>query len=120
MITGYAQVGQIDKALKIFEEMGERSIVSWNSLITGFVQNGLYLDALKSIVMMGQEGKRPDESTFACGLSACANLAALHVGKQLHQLVVKGVQPRTAELCSVLKSLTTEMRNTSYFLTPYD
>jgi pentatricopeptide repeat protein len=79
----------MDKALQIFEEMGEKNIVSWNSLITGYVQNGLYLDALKSIVIMGQEGKRPDQSTFSCGLSACANLAALQVGKQLHHLVVK-------------------------------
>lgn len=39
--------------------------------------------------MMGQEGKRPDESTFACGLSACANIAALQMGEQLHHLAVK-------------------------------
>ncbi|KAM1059677.1 hypothetical protein EV2_025131 [Malus domestica] len=89
MITGYSQTGQMDKAHEIFESMDERSVVSWNSLITGYVQNGLYLDALRSIVKMGQEGKRPDESTFACGLSACANLAALQVGKKLHHLVVK-------------------------------
>ncbi|KAM4112292.1 hypothetical protein ACJW30_05G130100 [Castanea mollissima] len=89
MIVGYAQVGQMDKAIKIFEEMGQRNTVSWNSLITGFLQNGLYLDALKSFMLMGQEGKKPDQSTFACGLSACANLAALQVGKQIHHLVVK-------------------------------
>ncbi|KAK1586555.1 hypothetical protein Q3G72_003712 [Acer saccharum] len=38
---------------------------------------------------MGHEGKRPDHSTFACGLSACAHLAALQVGKQIHQSVIK-------------------------------
>lgn len=89
MITGYATVGQMDKALMIFEAMADRNIISWNSLITGFLQNGLYLDALKSSMMMWQEGKRPDESTFACGLSACASLAALQVGQQFHQLIVK-------------------------------
>ncbi|XP_040369502.1 pentatricopeptide repeat-containing protein At2g35030, mitochondrial-like [Rosa chinensis] len=89
MITGYAQVGEMDKALQIFEEMGDKNIVPWNSLITGYVQNGLYLDALKSIVILGQERKRPDQSTFSCGLSAYANLADLQVGRQLHHLVVK-------------------------------
>ena len=38
---------------------------------------------------MWKEGKKPDQSTFACGLSACANLAALQVGKQLHHLIAK-------------------------------
>ena len=28
MIVGYAQTGQMDEALKIFEEMGERNIIS--------------------------------------------------------------------------------------------
>ncbi|KAJ7964094.1 Pentatricopeptide repeat-containing protein [Quillaja saponaria] len=89
MISGYAQVGKMDRALKIFEEMRERNIVSWNSLITGFIQNGLYLHALESLILMGREGKKFDESTFACGFSACASLAALQVGKQLHGLILK-------------------------------
>ncbi|KAL6334567.1 hypothetical protein AAG906_018906 [Vitis piasezkii] len=89
MVASYAQVGQMDAAIKIFEEMKEKNIVSWNSLISGLTQNGSYLDALKSFMLMGHEGQKPDQSTFACGLSSCAHLAALQVGKQLHQLVMK-------------------------------
>jgi pentatricopeptide repeat protein len=89
MISGYAQSGQMDRAAEIFEAMVERNIISWNSLITGFLQNNLYLEALKSLVLMGKEGKKPDQSTFACSLSACANLAALQVGKQLHEYIMK-------------------------------
>ncbi|XWS47375.1 hypothetical protein CRYUN_Cryun14cG0147000 [Craigia yunnanensis] len=89
MIIGYAQTGEMDKAVKIFEEMKIRNLVSWNSLITGFLQNGLSLDALNSFKLMAHEGTIPDHSTFACGLSACANLAALQVGKQMHNMVLK-------------------------------
>ena len=89
MISGYAQAGQMDRATEIFQAMREKNIVSWNSLIAGFLQNNLYLDALKSLVMMGKEGKKPDQSTFACTLSACANLAALQVGNQLHEYILK-------------------------------
>ncbi|WRX08231.1 Pentatricopeptide repeat - like 10 [Theobroma cacao] len=89
MIIGYAQIGEMDKAVKIFEEMKVRNVVSWNSLITGFLQNGLSLDALNSFKLMAHEGTIPDHSTFACGLSACANLAALQVGKQMHNMVLK-------------------------------
>ncbi|XVF21058.1 hypothetical protein REPUB_Repub12eG0057700 [Reevesia pubescens] len=89
MIIGYAQTGEMEKAVKIFEEMKIRNVVSWNSLITGFLQNGLSLDALNSFKLMANEGTIPDHSTFACGLSACANLAALQVGKQMHNMVLK-------------------------------
>ncbi|XP_050915681.1 pentatricopeptide repeat-containing protein At1g09190 [Lathyrus oleraceus] len=63
-------------AIRFIERMVERNIVSWDSLITVLLQNSLYLGALKSFVLMGQEGKKLDQSTFACSLSACANLAA--------------------------------------------
>lgn len=89
MIIGYAQTGEMDKAVKIFEEMKTRNVVSWNSLIKGFLENGQSLDALKSFKLMVNEGTIPDDSTFACGLSACANLAALQVGKQMHNMVLK-------------------------------
>ncbi|RYQ92301.1 pentatricopeptide repeat-containing protein At4g02750-like [Arachis ipaensis] len=89
MISGYAQAGKMDRAAEIFHSMEGRNIISWNSLIAGFLQNSLYLDALKSFVIMGQEEKKPDQSTFACALSACANLAALQLGKQLHEYILK-------------------------------
>lgn len=89
LITGYAQVGQMYKALEIFKKMRERNLVSYNSLISGYTQNELFVDALKSLVLMWKNCQKPDHSTFALGLSACANLAALQVGEQLHHLIVK-------------------------------
>lgn len=89
MLAGYTQNGKMSLVMRFCERMVERNIVSWNSLITGFLQNSLYLDALRSSVLMGQEGKKPEQSTFARSLSACANLAALQVGKQLHEFILK-------------------------------
>ncbi|XP_072986437.1 uncharacterized protein [Typha latifolia] len=89
MMAGYAQNGKMHEALHIFKQMTEKNTVSWNSIISGFTQNGFYAEALEYFMLMRKEGKRPDWSTFACGLSACANLAALQVGKQLHNLLLK-------------------------------
>ncbi|MBA0560547.1 hypothetical protein Golob_017436 [Gossypium lobatum] len=89
MIIGYAQIGEMEEAVKIFNGMKIKNVVSWNSLITGFLQNGLSMDALTSFKLMAHEGITPDHSTFACSLSACANLAALQVGKQMHNKVLK-------------------------------
>ncbi|KAK9135695.1 hypothetical protein Syun_015025 [Stephania yunnanensis] len=87
--TGYAQAGQMNEALEIFENMEERNRVTWNSLISSFNQNGLYLDALRHSASMGREGMKPDQSTFTPCLSACANLATLQMGKQIHHFAMK-------------------------------
>ncbi|KAI5446016.1 hypothetical protein KIW84_014018 [Lathyrus oleraceus] len=58
-------------------------------LLQVFLQNSLYLNALQNFILMGREGKKPDQSTLACSLSACANLADLQVSKQLHEFILK-------------------------------
>ncbi|CAN1145045.1 Pentatricopeptide repeat-containing protein At4g02750 [Linum perenne] len=89
MIRGYAQAGLMDRALGIFEEMRNRNLVSWNSLISGYTQNDMHLEALKSFSLMVRHGWKQDQSTFASALSSCASIAALQLGRQLHQLVMK-------------------------------
>ncbi|XP_048226077.1 pentatricopeptide repeat-containing protein At4g02750 isoform X4 [Ricinus communis] len=102
MVAAYAQVGQMERALKVFKEMGERNLVSWNSLISGFMLHGMYLDALWCFVLMQHEGKKPDQSTFACALSSCAIVAALQVGRQLHHLVIKSGYINDLFVCNAL------------------
>ncbi|URD85612.1 PPR repeat [Musa troglodytarum] len=89
MISGYVQCGIMDEALELFMRMPKKDVVSWNTMIAGFIQNGFYVEALQHFKMMRKEGKDPDWSTFACALSGCANLAALQVGTQLHNLLLK-------------------------------
>jgi len=89
MIAGYAQGGQMCKAIDIFMSMSRRNTVSWNSVISGFVQNGLFVDALHHFMLMRRGTNRADWSTYASCLRACANLAAFHVGRQLHSLLVR-------------------------------
>jgi pentatricopeptide repeat protein len=89
MIAGCARCGQMRKALGIFRKMNRRNTVTWNSIISGFVQNGLFVEALHHFMLMRRETTRADWSTYACCLSACANLAALQVGRQFHGLLVR-------------------------------
>ncbi|KAH0457376.1 hypothetical protein IEQ34_012691 [Dendrobium chrysotoxum] len=89
IIAGHAQQGEMHKALEVFKQMRERNTVTWNSIISGLTQNGFYCDSIKHFVLLRNEGRKPDPCTYACGLAACAYLAALQVGKQLHLLLVK-------------------------------
>ncbi|KAL4581789.1 hypothetical protein LXL04_006317 [Taraxacum kok-saghyz] len=49
---GYAKAGKIDDVEKMFDEMPERDVISWSSLITGYVQNENLEQALDSFKRM--------------------------------------------------------------------
>eukprot|EP01018_Ginkgo_biloba_P007726 Gb_41233 [translate_table: standard] len=89
MIAGYAQNGQIDDALKLFQEMPERDVGSWTAMIAGYTQNGQGVEALKLFRQMQLAGVKPQSKTFACVLPACANLAALEEGMEIHEEIVR-------------------------------
>ncbi|KAJ7542131.1 hypothetical protein O6H91_10G091000 [Diphasiastrum complanatum] len=89
LVDMYAKCGCTDDARELFNNMSERNVVSWSAMIAGYAQNGLGKEALALYEQMKQEGVQPDIVTFTCVLSACASLAALEQGKQLHSDIIK-------------------------------
>eukprot|EP01018_Ginkgo_biloba_P031778 Gb_10324 [translate_table: standard] len=89
MIAGYAQNGYVDEALKLFQEMPERSLVSWTAIIAAYAQNGHFEESLKLFRQMQLAGVKPNSDTFASALPACANLAALEHGKEVHEDIIR-------------------------------
>ncbi|KAJ7526930.1 hypothetical protein O6H91_16G028000 [Diphasiastrum complanatum] len=89
MIAGYAKCGCIEHARQVFNEMSERSVVSWNSMIAGYAQNGLGKEALALYEQMKRESLQPNIVTYVSALSACASIAALEQGKQLHSDIIR-------------------------------
>ncbi|KAJ7520278.1 hypothetical protein O6H91_20G076300 [Diphasiastrum complanatum] len=94
LVDMYAKCGCTDDARELFNNMSERNVVSWNAMIGGYAQNGLGKEALALYEQMKQEGVQPNIVTFTIVLSACASLAALEQGKQLHfDIIKRGFQP---------------------------
>eukprot|EP01018_Ginkgo_biloba_P009805 Gb_15643 [translate_table: standard] len=89
MIAGYAHNGYVHEALNLFQKVPERDVISWNSMVAGYTQNGYFSEALKLFRRMQLTGVKPDSVTFASILPACANLAALEHGKQVHEDIIR-------------------------------
>ncbi|OMO91930.1 hypothetical protein COLO4_18016 [Corchorus olitorius] len=93
MISGFAQIGRLELARDFFERMPQKHLVSWNSIISGYEKNEDYIEAIKLFIRMQAEGERPDRHTLSSVLSVAAGLVDLHLGMQMHQLVLKTVIP---------------------------
>lgn len=72
----YVKCGYIADAREMFEKMSERNVVSWNAIISGYVQLGNPTEALAVFlqmqVQMQRQGQRVDPFTLASVLRACA------------------------------------------------
>lgn len=95
LIDMYAKCGEIDEALTIFNGMAEKSVVSWNSMISGFAIHGLGVEALQLFREMHANGFAPNEVTFVGVLSSCSHNGLVEEGckyfNDMHQ--VYGVKP---------------------------
>eukprot|EP01018_Ginkgo_biloba_P004770 Gb_15968 [translate_table: standard] len=89
MIEGYVKVGDIKVARQVFEGMTERNVISWTAMIAGYAQYGYGEETLRLFYQMKQAGTNPDQLTFASVLRACACIAAITEGKQIHAHVIR-------------------------------
>ncbi|XP_057535683.1 putative pentatricopeptide repeat-containing protein At1g77010, mitochondrial isoform X1 [Amaranthus tricolor] len=103
LITGYANLGKMDDARRLFHHIGNPCVVVWNSLISGCVTNDQPMEGLILFNIMRYKGLTPDCSTFASILSACSSIAILEYGKQLHNHALKvGVSKDVIVGCSLI------------------
>eukprot|EP01018_Ginkgo_biloba_P030327 Gb_08618 [translate_table: standard] len=89
LIDMYAKYNCLESASKLFDKLFERNVVSWNAMIAGYVQKKHPNEALKYFRQMQQEDVTPNAVTIAIILSACACLAALQLGKEIHDYIIR-------------------------------
>ncbi|XP_050370385.1 pentatricopeptide repeat-containing protein At4g16470 [Argentina anserina] len=85
----YAKSGSLGTAHYLFDNLLKKSLVSWNAMIAGYVQNGQEYVGLSLYHKMRQSGFTPDQYTFASVFRACSTLATLEDGKQVHGVMIK-------------------------------
>ncbi|XP_057967045.1 pentatricopeptide repeat-containing protein At3g57430, chloroplastic-like [Malania oleifera] len=84
----YSKCGQIEDAAQLFEQMPERTIVSWTSMISGFCQIGAVTEAV-SIFWHMLESVHPNEHTLSVLLQACAQRGDPNMAQVIHGYAVK-------------------------------
>ncbi|KAJ8562165.1 hypothetical protein K7X08_011456 [Anisodus acutangulus] len=77
LTTVYSRFNEMEFARRLFDESPNKSLASWNAMISGYAQNGLTKMAISLFREMQKLDVHPNPVTITSILSACAQLGTL-------------------------------------------
>eukprot|EP01018_Ginkgo_biloba_P008611 Gb_26723 [translate_table: standard] len=89
LVVMYTKCGSLVDARRLLDEMPERNVVAWTAMVSAYAKTGYGEEALTLFHQMQLTAIQPDQFTFASVLPACANLAALEQGKEVHKDIIR-------------------------------
>lgn len=89
LLSLYVHCDKMLAAQLCFDKMENKSLVCWNTMITGFSQNELPSEALDMFRQMVSSGIQPREIAIMGVLGACSQVSALRLGKEVHSFALK-------------------------------
>ncbi|KAF5728110.1 Tetratricopeptide repeat-like superfamily protein isoform 1 [Tripterygium wilfordii] len=117
LVHFYGQYGFVSDASKLFEEMPDKNVVSWTSLMVSIFDDGDPREVLNIYQRMRHEGLSCSERTFSTVISACGWVEDEIFGYQVLGHVIKsGLESNTSvgnALISMFSSLG-KMEKASY------
>ncbi|KAI6693390.1 hypothetical protein NL676_021100 [Syzygium grande] len=89
VVAMYTKCRNLEFARMAFDRMEDKDKISWNSMLSGYVQNGQANEALLLFEQMQDSGCQPNPVTALIMVSACAFLGSRHLGKKIHDYILK-------------------------------
>ncbi|KAM7467805.1 hypothetical protein LguiB_015367 [Lonicera macranthoides] len=94
LIHMYASCSELVLARRVFDEMPDRDLVSWNSLICGYTQCNRFKDVVGLFDAMQEANVKPDAVTMVKVLLACSYLGDTEIADSM----VKYIQDNGVEI----------------------
>lgn len=89
LVDMYSKCHLLKDARFVFEQFPERDLIAWNSIISGYAQNGSVYEALELFSKMRLTSFSPDAVTMVSAISACAFGGLLRLGSCFHAFSLK-------------------------------
>ncbi|KAK9101979.1 hypothetical protein Sjap_019233 [Stephania japonica] len=106
LVTMYGRWVRLSEAERVFSEIPDKDLISWNSMLSGYTQEGnCGLEAIRVFVEMVREGLKLDHVSFASVVAACGHEKNLNFGRQLHSLILRTGCSTYVSVCNVLMSM---------------
>ncbi|XP_010268183.1 PREDICTED: putative pentatricopeptide repeat-containing protein At5g59200, chloroplastic [Nelumbo nucifera] len=96
LISMYSRCGSLDEAQKLFVEMVEKDVVTYNSMIVGLAMHGRSSEAIELFQEMVKQGLKPTYITFVGVLNACSHGGLVDLGFKIFHSMTRdyGIEPR--------------------------
>ncbi|KAK6128307.1 hypothetical protein DH2020_037951 [Rehmannia glutinosa] len=111
LVNVYAKCGIMRSARTLFDNLPQRNVVTWTSLMSGYVQNSRPELAISVFKEMLQVGGYPTNYTLGIVLNACTSLSDVEFGKQIHGYIIKYDIAYDASIGNALCSLYSKCRS---------
>ncbi|KAI6671960.1 hypothetical protein NL676_006845 [Syzygium grande] len=89
LITMYMKCGDVVSARLVFDRMSRRDRISWNAMISGYIENGECYEGLRQFFRMLERCIDPDIMTMTSVVSACEILMDGKIGREIHGYVIR-------------------------------
>ncbi|XP_071720453.1 pentatricopeptide repeat-containing protein CRR2, chloroplastic [Rutidosis leptorrhynchoides] len=93
LIDMYSELGSIEYARQVFDEMPNRTIYVWNAFFQALTLAGHGLDVFSLFSCMNTDGIKPDRFTYTYVLKACvasdSSFSLLPKGKEIHAHILR-------------------------------
>ena len=89
LVYFYAERGYLDFAREVFDKSFVRDVVTWTSMIDGYVVHNCSKKALKLFNLMLMNDVEPNEVTMIAVLSVCSLKGDLNMGKSIYEYIKK-------------------------------
>ncbi|KAI5074953.1 hypothetical protein GOP47_0010914 [Adiantum capillus-veneris] len=89
LIDMHLKCGMACDARAVFNRMQKRDVISWNVMVSGYVQLDCCEEALGLFREMEREKVQPDKVTFLGVINACANLAVYDCAGEVQAYIDK-------------------------------
>ena len=96
LINMYSRCGDIDEAQRVFEQMKEKNVITYNSMIMGFALHGKSVEAIELFRGLIKQGFTPSSVTFVGVLNACSHGGMAELGFEIFHSMAKdyGIEPQ--------------------------
>ncbi|KAK4781048.1 hypothetical protein SAY87_017154 [Trapa incisa] len=103
LLDSYIKCGSIYDARRLFDEMPDRHIVTWNSMISAYTSRNRSREAVHLYERMVSEGVFPDEYTYSSLFRAFSRLGVVLEARRAHgRAVILGLETSNAFVGSAL------------------
>ncbi|KAF7808770.1 pentatricopeptide repeat-containing protein [Senna tora] len=89
LLDMYCDMGDTGSASWVFNSMPCRNLVSWNAMISGYVQNGMVHESFSLFHNLVLSGASFDSGTLVSLIQGCSQTANLEIGKILHGCIIR-------------------------------